>query len=173
MQKKENLDVVTGTRYLPGGGVHGWDLRRKLTRYSILFFPFWDDSFSFYHSHLTKTYNEPQPQPQPQLDHREISQFYDSRVANYLAASVLQPSVSDLTGSFRLYKKHVLAKCIHATISKGYVFQMEMIVRARQFNFTIGEVPITFVDRVYGESKMGADEIAQYLTGVFNLFLAV
>ena len=47
---------------------------------------------------------------------------------------------------------------------------MEMMVRARQCGFTIGEVPITFVDRVFGESKLGADEIAQYLKGLWALF---
>ncbi|KAJ3091432.1 dolichol-P-mannose synthesis [Quaeritorhiza haematococci] len=124
LQKKHDYDVVTGTRYVSGGGVHGWDLRRKLT----------------------------------------------SRVANYLATIVLQPGVSDLTGSFRLYKKPVLSHLISVTKSKGYVFQMEMMVRARQFNYKIGEVPITFVDRVFGESKLGADEIVQYLKGLWALF---
>jgi len=96
-----------------------------------------------------------------------------SRGANFLASTLLRPGVSDLTGSFRLYKKHVLEKLISETISKGYVFQMEMMVRARQFGFSIGEVPITFVDRVYGESKMGASEIVQYLKGVWQLFTTV
>lgn len=50
---------------------------------------------------------------------------------------------------------------------------MEMIVRARQFNYTVGEVPITFVDRVYGESKMGVSEIVQYAQGVWRLFVSV
>ena len=96
-----------------------------------------------------------------------------SRVANYLASVLLQPGVSDLTGSFRLYKKPVLERIIKACTSKGYVFQMEIMVRARQFKFSIGEVPITFVDRVFGESKLGADEIVQYLKGLWNLFLSV
>ncbi|TPX66022.1 hypothetical protein SpCBS45565_g04765 [Spizellomyces sp. 'palustris'] len=121
-----DYDVVTGTRYRDGG-VHGWDLRRKLT----------------------------------------------SRVANYLADVILNPGVSDLTGSFRLYKKDVLKNLISVTKSKGYVFQMEMMVRARQFHCSIGEVPITFVDRVYGESKLGADEIVQYLKGLWALFTDV
>jgi len=81
--------------------------------------------------------------------------------------------VSDLTGSFRLYKKEVLAKLISSCISKGYVFQMEMMVRARQFDFTIGEVPITFVDRVFGDSKMGAMEIVGFAKGLLQLFMAV
>jgi len=127
LQKKYNYDIVTGTRYSLGGGVYGWDLRRKLT----------------------------------------------SRVANYIADLLLNPGVSDLTGSFRLYKKNVLRKLIDATISKGYVFQMEMMVRARQFNFSIGEVPIAFVDRVYGESKLGTNEIIGYLKGLWQLFNSV
>ncbi|KAJ3021288.1 dolichol-P-mannose synthesis [Thoreauomyces humboldtii] len=124
LQQKHDYDVVTGTRYSQGGGVYGWDLRRKLT----------------------------------------------SRVANYLADVLLNPGITDLTGSFRLYKKPVLAKLIGATKSKGYVFQMEMMVRARQFGFKVGEVPITFVDRVFGESKLGADEIVGYLKGLWMLF---
>ena len=66
--------------------------------------------------------------------------FIDSRGANYVAQVLLQPGVSDLTGSFRLYKKTVLQKIISACVSKGYVFQMEIIIRARQFGFSIGEV---------------------------------
>ena len=50
---------------------------------------------------------------------------------------------------------------------------MEMIVRARQFNYSVGEVPITFVDRVYGESKMGMSEIVQYAQGVWRLFTSI
>lgn len=96
-----------------------------------------------------------------------------SRGANFLAATVLRPNVSDLTGSFRLYKKEVLGKIIDVTKSKGYVFQMEMMVRARSLGFTVGEVPISFVDRLYGESKLGGDEIVQYLKGVWSLFTSV
>ena len=47
------------------------------------------------------------------------------------------------------------------------------MVRAREFNYSIGQVPITFVDRVYGESKLGSDEIVAYLKGLFGLFLNV
>ncbi|OZJ04286.1 Dolichol-phosphate mannosyltransferase subunit 1 [Bifiguratus adelaidae] len=127
LQKQHDYDIVSGTRYRPGGGVYGWDFRRKLV----------------------------------------------SRGANFLASTMLRPNASDLTGSFRLYKKHVLARLMEVTVSKGYVFQMEMIVRARQLNFTVGEVPITFVDRLYGESKMGVSEIVQYAEGVWRLFVTV
>lgn len=96
-----------------------------------------------------------------------------SRGANFLATLLLRPNVSDLTGSFRLYKKPALQNIIASTKSKGYVFQMEMMVRARSFGYTIGEVPISFVDRLYGESKLGGDEIVGYLKGVWSLFTSV
>nr|SVE91329.1 EOG090X0B9X [Daphnia sinensis] len=93
-----------------------------------------------------------------------------SRGANYVTQVLLRPGASDLTGSFRLYKKEVLEKLVQSCKSKGYVFQMEMIIRARQFGFTIGEVPISFVDRVYGESKLGGNEIFQFAEGLLYLF---
>ncbi|CCG81608.1 Dolichol-phosphate mannosyltransferase [Taphrina deformans PYCC 5710] len=96
-----------------------------------------------------------------------------SRGANLLARVILRPNVSDVTGSFRLYKKDVLARVIAETKSKGYVFQMEMIVRAREAGYKIGEVPIAFVDRIYGDSKLGSDEITQYAMGVWALFTTV
>ncbi|TMS38215.1 hypothetical protein L596_004985 [Steinernema carpocapsae] len=124
LQRENNYDIVTGTRYALGGGVSGWNLKRKVI----------------------------------------------SRGANFLAQFLLQPGVSDLTGSFRLYRREVLAKLISESVSKGYVFQMEMMFRARRNNFTIGEVPITFVDRFYGESKLGQQEIFDYAKGLMYLF---
>jgi len=96
-----------------------------------------------------------------------------SRGANFLATLLLSPDVSDLTGSFRLYRKSVLERIMPEVRSKGYVFQMEIIVRVRYGGYRIGEVPITFVDRVYGESKMGGSEIVQYAKGLWGLFTAL
>jgi len=93
-----------------------------------------------------------------------------SRGANYLTQILLRPGASDLTGSFRLYKKEVLEHLVDSCVSKGFIFQMEMIVRARQFGYTIGEVPITFVDRVYGESKLGGSEVVSFAKGLLYLF---
>eukprot|EP01136_Pigoraptor_vietnamica_P003659 Opistho-1_new@33168 len=94
-----------------------------------------------------------------------------SRGANFVTQVLLRPGASDLTSSFRLYKKDVLRRMMDVCVSKAYVFQMEMIVRARQLNFTIGQVPITFVDRVYGESKLGGNEIVAFAKGLLTLFL--
>lgn len=87
-----------------------------------------------------------------------------------MTQTLLRPHVSDLTGSFRLYKKDILGKLINSCVSKGYVFQMEMIIRARQLDYTIAEVPISFVDRVYGESKLGGSEIVQFAKALLYLF---
>lgn len=99
--------------------------------------------------------------------------FYSSasRGANFLASLFLNPGVSDMTGSFRLYKRSVLKACIEQCTTKGYVFQMELIVRAKANGYTVAEVPITFVDRLYGASKLGTGEIVQYLKGLWTLFM--
>lgn len=103
-----------------------------------------------------------------------------------LAKLLLWPKASDVTGSFRsvllrgrgsrkadvgvrLYKTNVLRSLIEQTVSRAYVFQMEIIVRAGAAGYSIGEVPITFVDRIYGESKLGGDEIVSYAKGLLTL----
>ena len=75
---------------------------------------------------------------------------------------MLRPRVSDLTGSFKFYKREVLEKVIGSTVSKGYTFQMEMMVRAKAMGCKVEECPIQFVNRVYGESKVGRDEIVEF-----------
>jgi dolichol-phosphate mannosyltransferase len=50
---------------------------------------------------------------------------------------------------------------------------MEIIVRAKKGGFKVAEVPISFVDRVYGSSKLGASEIIGYLKGLVSLFMRV
>ncbi|KAK5071613.1 dolichol-P-mannose synthesis [Lithohypha guttulata] len=96
-----------------------------------------------------------------------------SQGANILADFLLAPGVSDLTGSFRLYKKEAVIKVIEATESKGFTFQMELMARAKAMGLHVEECPITFVDRVYGESKLGGEEIVEYLKGLIGLWSKV
>ena len=103
----------------------------------------------------------------------DLNRKLTSRVANFLASVLLAPSASDLTGSFRLYKKEVLEMALKSVKSRGYVFQMEIIVRCQYMGYKIEEVPITFVDRIFGESKLGAGEILAYLQGLVDIFLDV
>lgn len=55
---------------------------------------------------------------------------------------------------------------------QGYAFQMEMMVRARSLGYSVAEVPIVFVDRVYGSSKLGGAEIVQYAKGLLALLVS-
>ena len=50
---------------------------------------------------------------------------------------------------------------------------MEIITRAQYLNYSIEQVPITFVDRIFGESKLGANEIIGYLRGLIDIFVDV
>ena len=52
----------------------------------------------------------------------DLNRKLTSRVANFLASTMLNPKASDLTGSFRLYKKEVLEAIIPRVKSRGYVF---------------------------------------------------
>lgn len=103
----------------------------------------------------------------------DLRRIITSRGANFLANIMLNPGVSDLTGSFRLYKRSVLETLIAKVKSKSYVFQMEIIVRAKNSKFSVAEVPVTFVDRLYGESKLGSNEIVSYLQGLWKLFVDI
>ena len=49
-----------------------------------------------------------------------------SRGANFVTQVLLRPGASDLTGSFRLYKKDVLEKLVAATVSKGRIYMMDV-----------------------------------------------
>mmetsp|Transcript_5775 Transcript_5775/g.7255 ORF Transcript_5775/g.7255 Transcript_5775/m.7255 type:complete len:237 (+) Transcript_5775:41-751(+) len=94
-----------------------------------------------------------------------------SRTANFLATFLLRPGPSDLTGSFRLYDRKAIETVLPMVKCKGYAFQMEILVHAKKEKMAFAEVPITFVDRIYGESKLGANEIILYLKGLMQLFL--
>ena len=50
---------------------------------------------------------------------------------------------------------------------------MEIITRAQYMNYTIEEVPITFVDRIFGESKLGNGEILSYMKGLLAIFIDI
>lgn len=91
-----------------------------------------------------------------------------SRGANLLARSVLRLSPLDVTSGYRAYHTSVLSELDLSTIkSDGYVFQVEMIYRAQKGHFKIREIPITFVDRKLGKSKLGKKEILEYVKFIF------
>jgi dolichol-phosphate mannosyltransferase len=78
-----------------------------------------------------------------------------SRAGCVYAQVLLGLRIRDLTGGFKCYKREVLeALPLDEIHSKGYAFQIETTYRAVRKGFTVREVPIVFVDRVEGGSKM-------------------
>ena len=125
-QIANDSDIVFGSRYIKNGGIHGWNLKRKLI----------------------------------------------SRVGNLITTQTLGAYCSDFTNSFRLYKRSAFEELLKVVESHGFGFQMEIMVRAIWKNMKIDEIPIVFVDRIFGASKLGSNEIYLFAKGIMKLFCA-
>jgi dolichol-phosphate mannosyltransferase len=105
----EHADVVIGSRYIPGGAVVNWPLRRRLL----------------------------------------------SRFANSYIRLVTRLSARDCTSGYRCWRREALASVpLEQSGSEGYSFLVEMLFAASAAGLTFAEVPITFVERRQGESKL-------------------
>jgi len=81
---------------------------------------------------------------------------------SWYARVVLGAPVRDLTGGFKCYRRRVLETIDLGSIhSKGYAFQIETTYRALRAGFRVREIPITFVDREAGGSKMSKTIVAE------------
>ena len=78
-----------------------------------------------------------------------------SQWGNRYAATALDMNVKDATAGFRAFRETTIRKLDPSTCeASGYGFQVEMAWRTESAGLTIVEVPITFRERMYGESKM-------------------
>ena len=101
--------LVIGTRWMPGGSVVNWPVRRE----------------------------------------------FISRFGTWYASFVLKLPYPDLTSGFRVLPRQLLEKINFKEIeTRGYGFQIEMALKAVESGFAIKQVPITFVEREKGHSKM-------------------
>jgi dolichol-phosphate mannosyltransferase len=92
---------------------------------------------------------------------------------SFYARVVLGVGIRDLTGGFKCYRRRVLETIeLEAIESKGYAFQIETTYRALRKGFNVVEVPITFVDRVVGGSKMSKTIVLEAVWKVPALRLA-
>jgi dolichol-phosphate mannosyltransferase len=118
------VDVVIGSRYVPGGGVVGWPFHRRVL----------------------------------------------SLCANTFARLVLGLKPHDCTGAYRCYSRRVVEALEQGSVvSHGYSSLLELVWRCQHAGFVIAEVPITFADREFGESKVSRSEIFRGLTTVLRL----
>jgi dolichol-phosphate mannosyltransferase len=95
-----------------------------------------------------------------------------SRGGSLYARTILGVPVNDLTGGFKCFRRRVLEAIDLDTVSaQGYGFQIEMTYRTLKRGFKVVEVPIVFVDRRVGQSKMSRKIFLEALTLVWRLRL--
>lgn len=117
-------DVSLGSRWVEGGGVEGWPLKRRLI----------------------------------------------SQGGSLYARLVLGVGIRDLTGGFKCFSRAALERVgLSEVETVGYGFQIELTWRALRAGLRVVEVPITFVDRVAGTSKMSAGIFMEALGLVWRL----
>ena len=85
-----------------------------------------------------------------------------SRWGNLYTGFAIGARVRDCTSGFRAYRASALAAIApETTRAEGYAFLTELVLRLSRLGFVVREVPITFVERQYGTSKMSARIIAE------------
>ena len=90
-----------------------------------------------------------------------------SATANRFVKTLFRMPVRDCTSGFRLYRKEAAGIFLESELhSHGYSFQVEALYRALRRNMRVSEIPICFVDRAEGKSKMGIREV---FFGIFHL----
>lgn len=95
-----------------------------------------------------------------------------SRVGGRYARSVLRVPIKDLTGGFKVYRRDALvALDIDHIESDGYVFQIETTYKTMLLGFRVDEVPIRFVDRMAGKSKLSRRIVLEAILMVWKLKL--
>jgi dolichol-phosphate mannosyltransferase len=119
-----NDELVIGSRYIPGGRIVNWPIRRKLL----------------------------------------------SRFANTYVRMVTRLNVRDCTSGYRCWRREALASMpLDRFISDGYSFLVEMLYAAARRRRRIGEVPITFVERRLGESKLSGAVLVESAVAPWRL----
>ncbi len=99
-----------------------------------------------------------------------IGRLILSYFANVYARAVTGLPLWDATGGFKCFRREVLESIdLSRVVSNGYAFQIEMSFRAWKRGFRIAEIPIVFVDRTEGESKMSKSIVREAVWMVWRL----
>jgi dolichol-phosphate mannosyltransferase len=101
-----------------------------------------------------------------------LSRVLMSKWASIYVRMITWLPVKDTTAGFICYKREVLdAIALDRIKFVGYAFQIEMKYAAWKLGFKLGEVPITFVDRLRGKSKMSLKIFKEAFSGVWKMRL--
>ena len=93
-----------------------------------------------------------------------INRILLSAFGNRYIRLVTSLSTSDCTSGYRCWRREALAQLpIAAMVSDGYAFLVEMLFEAKRRHFRIGEVPIIFVERRLGHSKLSSNVLIESL----------
>ena len=104
------------------------------------------------------------------VDNWPMGRILMSYFASVYVNLVLWLGVQDSTAGFKCYRRKVLETIDLGRIHfVGYAFQIEMKYNARRLGFQIAEVPITFIDRQFGTSKMSMNIFREAFLGVLQM----
>ncbi|HZD85988.1 MAG TPA: polyprenol monophosphomannose synthase [Gemmatimonadaceae bacterium] len=99
-----------------------------------------------------------------------MSRLFLSYAANIYARFVTGLPIFDTTGGFKCFRRNVLESIdLNSVKSNGYAFQIEMSYRAWKRGFRLLEIPIIFVDRTEGVSKMSKKIVREAIWMVWRL----
>lgn len=90
--------------------------------------------------------------------------------ANLFTRRALGLAVRDCTSGYRCYARRLLESIdLDQIVADGYSFQIELLWRARRAGARVHELPITFVERAHGDSKISRDEVLKAVSTVCGL----
>ena len=92
-----------------------------------------------------------------------------SLIANYLAIKILRLPYKDVTTGYRCYQRRVIKTILPELKSSGFSLFLEIVYQAHRHGFNVVEVPIIFVNRKSGKSKLGIRECCRFLRTIFEL----
>jgi dolichol-phosphate mannosyltransferase len=93
-----------------------------------------------------------------------------SKGGSFYSRWVLEVNVRDLTTGFKAFTRHALELIgVEELTSNGYAFQIETTYRALRRGLRVVELPIVFVDRRAGQSKMSRHEVAEAIVAVWKM----
>jgi dolichol-phosphate mannosyltransferase len=109
--------------------------------------------------------------PSSKIEGWPLSRRIASKVLNYLIPKALGISCTDVTNGLRRYSK-IATEVIfqHPQVNPGFIFLSEQALVLSKAGIIPTEVPITFVNRIHGESSVGLTEVFNSLRGVFILY---
>lgn len=93
-----------------------------------------------------------------------------SNGAMWFSRLILGLTVKDVTAGFRCYRRQVLETIeLDKIKSNGYAFQEEMLHRTQKAGFKITEIPVIFIDRQEGKSKLSKKDIIEFFITILKL----